>query len=60
MYSLDRKNDKSSKINIDLIDNSPFYLRDGPQDTPYEGGHQLCVPSFLTIASYPPFPFLPS
>lgn len=39
---LDCKNDKSSKINIDLIDNSPFHLRgsfDGPQDTPYSGGH---------------------
>jgi ubiquitin-conjugating enzyme (huntingtin interacting protein 2) len=38
----DCKNDKSSNINIDLIDNSPFHLRgsfDGPQDTPYEGGH---------------------
>ncbi|KAN0105594.1 Ubiquitin-conjugating enzyme/RWD-like protein [Russula decolorans] len=38
----DCKNDKSSKINIDLIDNSPFHLRgsfDGPQDTPYQGGH---------------------
>jgi hypothetical protein len=39
---LDCKNDKSSNINIDLIDNSPFHLRgsfDGPQDTPYDGGH---------------------
>jgi hypothetical protein len=38
----DCKNDKSSNINIDLIDNSPFHLRgsfDGPQDTPYDGGH---------------------
>ncbi|KAI0287794.1 ubiquitin-conjugating enzyme/RWD-like protein [Multifurca ochricompacta] len=38
----DCKNDQSSNINIDLIDNSPFHLRgsfDGPQDTPYDGGH---------------------
>ncbi|KAI0248334.1 ubiquitin-conjugating enzyme/RWD-like protein, partial [Lactifluus subvellereus] len=38
----DCKNDKSSNINIELIDNSPFHLRgsfEGPQDTPYEGGH---------------------
>ena len=38
----DCKNDKSSNINIDLIDNSPFHLRgsfEGPQDTPYQGGH---------------------
>ncbi|KAN0131505.1 Ubiquitin-conjugating enzyme/RWD-like protein [Lactarius tabidus] len=38
----DCKNDTSSNINIDLIDNSPFHLRgsfDGPQDTPYDGGH---------------------
>ena len=42
LSALDCKNDKSSKINIDLIDNSPFHLRgsfDGPQDTPYSGGH---------------------
>lgn len=38
----DCKNDLSSGINIELIDNSPFHLRGtfgGPQDTPYEGGH---------------------
>jgi len=38
---LDCKNDKHSKISIDLIDESPFHLRgsfDGPEDTPYEGG----------------------
>ena len=42
LSAIDCKNDKSSKINIDLIDNSPFHLRgsfDGPQDTPYSGGH---------------------
>jgi hypothetical protein len=46
LCSPDCKNDKSSKINIDLIDNSPFHLRgsfDGPQDTPYEGGHFAIV-----------------
>ncbi|VDB99424.1 unnamed protein product [Peniophora sp. CBMAI 1063] len=38
----DCKNDKTSNINIDLIDNSPYHLRGsftGPEDTPYEGGH---------------------
>ncbi|KAF8802198.1 hypothetical protein BYT27DRAFT_7197282 [Phlegmacium glaucopus] len=38
----DCKNDKSSQIKIDLIDESPFHLKGsfpGPQDTPYEGGH---------------------
>jgi ubiquitin-protein ligase len=38
----DCKNDKSSNIRIDLIDESPFHLKGsfpGPQDTPYEGGH---------------------
>ncbi|EGN97817.1 hypothetical protein SERLA73DRAFT_182565 [Serpula lacrymans var. lacrymans S7.3] len=38
----DCKNDKSSNIKIDLIDESPFHLKGsfpGPQDTPYEGGH---------------------
>ncbi|KZV62442.1 hypothetical protein PENSPDRAFT_758709 [Peniophora sp. CONT] len=38
----DCKNDKSSNINIELIDNSPYHLRGsftGPEDTPYEGGH---------------------
>jgi len=38
----DCKNDKSSQIKIDLIDESPFHLKGsfpGPQGTPYEGGH---------------------
>ncbi|KAF9811800.1 hypothetical protein IEO21_06412 [Rhodonia placenta] len=38
----DCKNDKSSNISIDLVDNSPFHLIgefDGPEGTPYEGGH---------------------
>ncbi|KAH9831423.1 ubiquitin-conjugating enzyme/RWD-like protein [Rhodofomes roseus] len=38
----DCKNDKSSNIDIDLVDNSPFHLIgsfDGPEGTPYEGGH---------------------
>ncbi|KAF7320685.1 Ubiquitin-conjugating enzyme E2-24 kDa [Mycena chlorophos] len=37
----DCKNDKTSNITIDLIDNSPFHLRGsfpGPEDTPYQGG----------------------
>ncbi|KAE9383627.1 hypothetical protein BT96DRAFT_859961 [Gymnopus androsaceus JB14] len=38
----DCKNDKTSNISLELIDNSPFHLRGsfpGPEDTPYEGGH---------------------
>ncbi|EIM86256.1 uncharacterized protein STEHIDRAFT_98645 [Stereum hirsutum FP-91666 SS1] len=38
----DCKNDKSSKIDLELVDNSPFHLIgsfDGPEDTPYQGGH---------------------
>ncbi|KAJ7063813.1 ubiquitin-conjugating enzyme/RWD-like protein [Mycena amicta] len=37
----DCKNDKTSNITIDLIDNSPFHLKgsfSGPEGTPYEGG----------------------
>ena len=37
----DCKNDKSSKITIDLVDDNPFHLIggfDGPDGTPYEGG----------------------
>ncbi|KAI0698112.1 ubiquitin-conjugating enzyme/RWD-like protein [Cytidiella melzeri] len=38
----DCKNDKSSNITINLIDNSPYHLKgsfSGPDGTPYEGGH---------------------
>lgn len=38
----DCKNDKSSNIKIELIDESPFHLKGsfpGPDGTPYEGGH---------------------
>ncbi|KAF8148217.1 ubiquitin-conjugating enzyme/RWD-like protein [Crassisporium funariophilum] len=38
----DCKNDKSSQIKIELIDESPFHLKGsfpGPQGTPYEGGY---------------------
>ncbi|KAI0793141.1 ubiquitin-conjugating enzyme/RWD-like protein [Irpex lacteus] len=38
----DCKNDKTSHINIELINNSPFHLKGsfkGPEGTPYEGGH---------------------
>ncbi|KAK2465792.1 hypothetical protein APHAL10511_002336 [Amanita phalloides] len=37
----DCKNDKTSNIHIDLIDDSPFHLKGtfpGPEGTPYEGG----------------------
>ena len=38
----DCKNDSTSRIAIDLVDNSPYHLKGsflGPEDTPYEGGH---------------------
>ncbi|KAG5649992.1 hypothetical protein H0H81_001137 [Sphagnurus paluster] len=38
----DCKNDKTSNIKIELIDESPFHLKGsfpGPEGTPYEGGH---------------------
>ncbi|KAF5380739.1 hypothetical protein D9757_007152 [Collybiopsis confluens] len=37
----DCKNDKTSNITLDLVDNSPFHLKGsfpGPEDTPYQGG----------------------
>jgi len=53
----DCKNDKSSNIRIDLIDESPFHLKGsfpGPQDTPYEGGHFE-----VDIVIPPTYPFQP-
>ena len=41
MLWTDCKNDKTSNVQIELIDNSPFHLKGtfkGPEDTPYEGG----------------------
>ncbi|KAL1748338.1 ubiquitin-conjugating enzyme/RWD-like protein [Schizophyllum fasciatum] len=38
----DCKNDKTSNVKIELIDDSPFHLKGsfpGPEGTPYEGGH---------------------
>ncbi|KAF5374122.1 hypothetical protein D9615_008859 [Tricholomella constricta] len=38
----DCKNDKTSNIKIDLIEESPFHLKGsfpGPEGTPYQGGH---------------------
>ncbi|KAF9258533.1 hypothetical protein L218DRAFT_934671 [Marasmius fiardii PR-910] len=38
----DCKNDKTSNIALELIDNSPFHLKGsfpGPEGTPYDGGH---------------------
>ncbi|KAF9063295.1 ubiquitin-conjugating enzyme/RWD-like protein [Rhodocollybia butyracea] len=38
----DCKNDKTSNISLELVDNSPFHLKGsfpGPEDTPYQGGH---------------------
>jgi len=37
----DCKNDKTSNVQIELVDNSPFHLKgnfEGPEGTPYEGG----------------------
>ena len=42
----DCKNDKTSKVSIELVDNSPYHLIgafDGPEGTPYEGGHYQVV-----------------
>ncbi|KAH8109760.1 ubiquitin-conjugating enzyme/RWD-like protein [Phellopilus nigrolimitatus] len=39
---LDCKNDKSSRITLELINDSPYHLKgsfEGPEGTPYEGGH---------------------
>ncbi|CAE6438671.1 unnamed protein product, partial [Rhizoctonia solani] len=41
LHILDCKNDKASKISIELIDDNPFHLCGsfpGPEDTPYQGG----------------------
>jgi len=38
----DCKNDKTSNVKLDLVDNSPYHLIGsfkGPEGTPYEGGH---------------------
>lgn len=47
----DCKNDKTSNISVDLVDNSPFHLIGsflGPEETPYEGGHfQVVRPAFI-------------
>lgn len=48
VYITDCKSDKTSNINIDLVDNSPFHLKGsflGPEGTPYEGGHFAVVSS---------------
>ncbi|KAF9465718.1 ubiquitin-conjugating enzyme/RWD-like protein [Collybia nuda] len=42
VWHIDCKNDKTSNIRIDLIDESPFHLKGsfpGPEGTPYQGGH---------------------
>jgi ubiquitin-conjugating enzyme (huntingtin interacting protein 2) len=51
MFAQDCKNDKTSNINITLIDDSPFHLKGsfpGPEGTPYEGGQFDVVRSLLT------------
>ena len=61
----DCKNDKSSRVTIDLVDDNPFHLIgafDGPEDTPYQGGRfQVVRPATLPSAhsrtiSHHPFP----
>ena len=58
----DCKNDKSSKVTIDLVNDSPFHLIgafDGPEDTPYEGGRFQVVrppPPHLTRSRSHPSP----
>ena len=50
--SADCKNDKTSNITIDLVDNSPFHLKGsfiGPEGTPYEGGRYDVVRVFTRI-----------
>ena len=54
----DCKNDKQSRVTIDLVDDSPFHLIgsfDGPEGTPYEGGRfqvvRLLLPSLPTTPS---------
>ncbi|KAF5371650.1 hypothetical protein D9758_003499 [Tetrapyrgos nigripes] len=53
----DCKNDKTSNITLELIDDSPFHLKGsfpGPEDTAYEGGH------FEVDIQIPPsYPFQP-
>jgi hypothetical protein len=42
----DCKNDKASNITIEPVDTSPFHLKgsfEGPDGTPYEGGHYEVV-----------------
>lgn len=45
---LDCKNDKTSRVTIDLVEDNPFHLIgafDGPEDTPYQGGRFQVVRS---------------
>ena len=47
--SVDCKNDKSSRVHVDLVDNFPYHLKGsfvGPEGTPYEGGHFVVVRFF--------------
>jgi len=49
-WIVDCKNDKTSNVQIELVDNSPFHLKGsfkGPEDTPYQGGHFDVVSSHL-------------
>lgn len=48
--SSDCKNDKSSNISIELVDESTFHLKGsftGPEGTPYEGGRYEVVSQLL-------------
>ena len=56
--SVDCKNDKTSNVQIELIDSSPFHLKGsfrGPEGTPYEGGRFDVVSLFcILFARSPP------
>lgn len=48
----DCKNDKTSNIKIELIDESPFHLKGsfpGPEGTPYEGGKFEVVSTYCDL-----------
>lgn len=52
MSNSDCRNDKSSNISIDMIDDNPFHLKGtffGPEETPYEGGKFDVVSLIETI-----------
>jgi hypothetical protein len=52
---IDCKNDKTSNIQIDMVDDSPFHLIGtfiGPDDTPYAGGKFQVVSLFQVLSLF--------